>query len=342
MKILYLSCHAVLEYDELRILNDLGYDVTSIGGYINPKSPHVDTRPPLMIDSNKDREHKIHQLFEINKKNGVPLEKCSYTLNKEVVDDYDVIYVMHNLEWLDINWKVIKNKIVVLRTFLNLGDTELRIQKYVKEGLKVLRCSPMEREIENYAGEHGIIRFLKYECDFKPRNILHDQVITFGQSVKQRGSWCGSELIESLSKELPFKIFGPENHEYKFWGGRLSYEDQLIQLATNSCYFFTGTFPAQYTLSFVEALMTGIPIVSMGKNLSQSIVSKYPFEVPYILDEIEGFYGDNVTDIKSKLQVLLADRKLNEEMSVREISLGKKLFSAEQNMYLWKDFFNSL
>jgi hypothetical protein len=212
----------------------------------------------------------------------------------------------------------------------------------VKEGLKVLRCSPMEREIENYAGEHGIIRFLKYECDFKPRNILHDQVITFGQSVKKRGSWCGSELIESLSKELPFTIFGPENHEYKFWGGRLSYEDQLIQLSTNSCYFFTGTFPAQYTLSFVEALMTGIPIVSMGKNLSQSIVSKYPFEVPYILDEIEGFYGDDVTDIKNKLQILIDDRKLNEEMSIKEISLGKKLFSAEQNMYLWKDFFNSL
>jgi len=127
-----------------------------------------------------------------------------------------------------------------------------------------------------------------------------------------------------------------------FGGGRLSYEDQLIQLATNSCYFFTGTFPAQYTLSFVEALMTGIPIVSMGKNLSQSIVSKYPFEVPYILDEIGGFYGDDLTDIKNKLQVILDDRKLNEEMSIKEISLGKKLFSAERNMYLWKDFFNSL
>lgn len=342
MKILYLSCHVVLEYDELRILNDLGYDVTSIGGYINPRTPHVDTRPPLLIDTNKDREQKIHNLFETNRKKRIPLEKCSYTLTKEVVDDYDIIYVMHNLEWLDINWEVIKNKIVVLRTFLNLGDTESRIQKYVKQGLKVLRCSPMEREIENYAGEHGIIRFLKYESDFKPRNILHDKVITFGQSVKQRGSWCGAELIESLSKELPFTIFGPSNDEYKFWGGRLSYEDQLIQLATNSCYFFTGTFPAQYTLSFVEALMTGIPIVSIGKNLSQSIVSKYPFEVPYILDEIDGYYGDDIIDIKNKLRLLIDDRKLNEEMSIKEISLGKKLFSAEQNMYLWKDFFNSL
>lgn len=342
MKILYLSCHVVLEYDELRILNDLGYDVTSIGGYINPKTPHVDTRPPLQIDSNKDRELKIHNLFETNRGKRIPLEKCSYTLTKEIVDDYDIIYVMHNLEWLDINWEIIKNKIVVLRTFLNLGDTELRIQNYIKKGLKVLRCSPIEREIENYAGEHGIIRFLKYESDFKPRNILHNKVITFGQSVKQRGSWCGAELIEGLSKELPFTIFGPANDEYKFWGGRLSYEDQLIQLATNSCYFFTGTFPAQYTLSFVEALMTGIPIVSMGKKLSQSIVSKYPFEVPYMLDEIDGFYGDSLVDIKNKLQLLLDDRKLNEEMSLKEISLGKKLFSAEQNMYLWKDFFNSL
>jgi len=342
MKILYLSCHIVLEYDELRILNQLGHDVTVIGGYIDPKNPHVDTRPPLDIDSNEERLQKIHNLHNLNLKRGIPPEKCSYILTKDVVDDYDIIYVMHKIDWLDTNWDVIKNKIVILRTFLNLGDSEQKIQKYVKQGLKVLRCSPKEREIENYAGEHGIIRFLKYESDFKQRNILYDDVITFGQHVKQRGSWCGAEIIEKISKELPFKIFGPGNEEYNFWGGRLSYEEQLINLSTHSCYFFTGTFPAQYTLSFIEALMTGIPIVSIGKNLSQTLVSKYPFEVPYILDEINGYYGDEILDIKNKLQLLINNKKLNEEISIKQKMLGKKHFSAEQNMCLWKDFLNSL
>ena len=52
MKILYLSCHSVLEYDEIRILSDLGYDVFSIGAYITPSIPHVDMRPSINIPSN--------------------------------------------------------------------------------------------------------------------------------------------------------------------------------------------------------------------------------------------------------------------------------------------------
>ena len=62
MKILYLSCHLVLEYDELRILTELGHDVTVIGGYIDPRNPHVDTRPALNIESNEQRRNKIHEL----------------------------------------------------------------------------------------------------------------------------------------------------------------------------------------------------------------------------------------------------------------------------------------
>jgi len=34
-----------------------------------------------MIDSNKDREHKINKLFETNKSKRIPLEKCSLYFN---------------------------------------------------------------------------------------------------------------------------------------------------------------------------------------------------------------------------------------------------------------------
>ena len=343
MKILYLSCHIVLEYDELRILNQLGHDVTVIGGYIDPRTPHVDTRPPLNIIPNQDRVDKIHKLHSDNMNLGIAPENCSNTLTKEVVDDYDVIYIMHRIDWVEKNWEIIKNKIVIIRTIgQNLENDELKIQEYTKKGLKVLRYSPKERELKNYAGENGLIRFLKYETDFKPRNIINDTVISFGQSVKMRGNSCGSSLMEKLSKEISFKLYGPNNQECGFSGGRISYDEQLNELATNACYFYTGTFPAQYTLNFIEALMSGIPIVSIGKNLSQKLVRNYPFEVPYLLDEINGFYGDDIIDIKNKLQLLIDYKKLNEDVSLKQKELAKKLFSVEHNINLWKEFLENL
>jgi len=343
MKILYMSCHIVLEYDELRILNELGHDITVIGGYIDPKNPHVDTRPPLDIDSNEERRQKIHNLYNTNLKRGISPESCSNTLTKEVVDDYDIIYVMHKMDWVEKNWDIIKNKLVILRTIgQNLENDELKVKKYINKGLKVLRYSPKERELKNYAGEHGLIRFLKYKSDFKTRENKHNFVISFGQNINQRGSWCGSSIIESVAKSLPFKLYGPNNEKYDFWEGRLSYEQQLEKYATNNCYLYTGTFPAQYTLNFIEALMTGIPIVSIGKKLSQELVQPYPFEVPHILDEINGYYYDDVNDIIKKLRELINDNGHNQQISQKQIELATNMFSVEKNINQWSKFLNNL
>lgn len=338
-----MSCHIVLEYDELRILNELGHDVTVIGGYIDPKNPHVDTRPSLDINSNLERREKIDSLYNLNFKKGISAENCSNTLIKDVVDDYDVIYVMHKLDWIEKNWNIIKNKIVVLRTIgQNLDNDEIKIKKYVDLGVKVLRYSPKERDFKNYAGEHGLIRFLKYKSDFKIRENKHDYVISFGQNINQRGNWCGSSIIESVAKSVPFKLYGPNNEFYSFWEGRLSYEQQLEKYATNACYLYTGTFPAQYTLNFIEALMAGVPIVSIGKELSQKLVQSYPFEVPYILDEINGYYFDETEKIIEKLKELIENKTLNSEISKKQIELATNLFSVEKNIQKWKEFLNSL
>jgi glycosyltransferase involved in cell wall biosynthesis len=343
MKILYLSCHVVLEFDELRILNQLGHDVTVIGGYLDPKNPHVNTRPPLNIETNKEREQKIHRLFEYNKNKGIPIENCSNTLTKEVVDDYDCIIVMHKMDWVEKNWDIIKNKIVILRTIgQNLKNNELSIKPYIEKGLKVLRYSPKERELNSYAGEHGLIRFLKYKSDFKERKNEKKCVITFGQNISERKNWCGSSVIETVSKRLPFKLYGPKNESYLFNGGKLSYDNQLDEYAKNSCYLYTGTFPALYTLNFIEAMLAGIPIVSVGKKLSQTFVEPYPFEVPYILDEINGYYLDDVDSIVNTLNILLEDNDINEQISNNQIELADNLFSVEKNINKWNDFLNNL
>ena len=126
------------------------------------------------------------------------------------------------------------------------------------------------------------------------------------------------------------------------WGGRLSYEQQLEKYATNACYLYTGTFPAQYTLNFIEALMSGIPIVSIGKELSQKLIQPYPFEVPYILDEIDGYYYDDVNDIIKKLRELIDDKDHNQRISQKQIELATNMFSVEKNINQWNTFLNNL
>ena len=52
MKMLYVSCHSVLEYDELRMLDSIGIEVFSLGTYLNPNEDwHAKTRPKLKLNN---------------------------------------------------------------------------------------------------------------------------------------------------------------------------------------------------------------------------------------------------------------------------------------------------
>lgn len=327
MKILYISCHSILEYDELRILHDLGHEVFSIGAYINPKTPHVSIRPPLNYDIDP------FLLDQYNK----------YNLSKEFIDNFDCVIVMHLLSIIEKHWDVLKNKITILRTIgQSVDNNELQLHKYVKEGLKILRYSPKERDINNYAGESGLIRFLKYQSDFKPRNVTKKSLISFGQSIKQRGRHCGASYIEEIATKVPFKLFGPNNESYNFFGGFLSYEEQLNELATNSCYLYTGTYPAQYTLNFIEAMLAGIPIISLGEEITYKLIDKFPLEVPSILDKVSGYHYNNIDDIVEQCNKLLNDTSFGDAISKKQIEIGANLFSAECNKHAWNNFLNYL
>jgi hypothetical protein len=72
------------------------------------------------------------------------------------------------------------------------------------------------------------------------------------------------------------------------------------------------------------------------------MVESYPFEVPYILDEVSGYSYDDMDKIVDTLNELIMDKKLNEEVSRKQSELGIRLFSVEENIHQWKDFLNNL
>lgn len=344
LNILYMSTHAVLEYDEIRLLDDLGYNVTSIGAYITPLKPHVDIRPSLNIKHNIELENKIHHMFNLNKNNGIELNMCSKVLHKDVIDDYDVVIIMEKIEWIELNWELLKNKIVILRTIGQSNETlELKIKKYLDNGIHVIRYSPTEERVKNFAGQSTLIRFLKYQSDFKNRSITpNDKLISIGQDIKNRIDACFGNVIEEVATRLNFVLYGTNNENYSFYGGSSSYFELIDILSQSGCYLYTGTYPAPYTLNFIEALMSGIPIISIGQNWYNSKFYDYNSEVPNILN-IHGIdCANNINDIISLYNKYTQDQNYATEISCKQIDIASKMFSVEKNKYKWKEYIDTL
>lgn len=334
MNILYLSCHSILEYDELKLFEELGYDYFSIGAYINPQKPHDEKRPALTHEYN---EHLASVSMVHNQNN----------LHPEQIEWADVIIIMHVPEWIEHNWEKMKHKRVIWRTIgQSTQDVEQRLMTFRKEGLEVLRYSPGEANIPGYIGSSGLIRFYKDPEEF--RGWIGDsptegvqQVVTFAQSMRSRGEFCNFDAFAKATQGLPAKVYGPNNQDAgELNGGLLSYQDLKTTLRTSRAYFYTGTHPASYVLNLIEAWMTGIPVVAIGHKLGNS--PHFPgqtYEVPELINNgIDGFCSDNPELWTDYLRNLLEDaafaRKIGDAGRARAI----ELFGKENIKQQWKEY----
>jgi len=337
MNILYISCHSILEYDELRMFHDLGHTVYSIGGYINPRKPHVDIRPPLNFDVSEIHESAYRRMRSVLHKNPITTDYTS-----EFLDLFDAIVVMHLPDVIKKNWRLFKGRKVIWRTIGQSNpDIENHMKSFVSEGLQVVRYSPMERFLENYCGELATIRFIKYPVDYISWEGSNLTASTFVQSLGDRKDACNASVIESIASNVDFSLYGLNNSGYSFWKGYLRPEEQFKVLSKSRAYFYTGTHPAQYTLNFIEAMLAGTPIVSIGCGLAH-IPSKFPFEVPDILNRIDSLYSDDLEDLKKMIHRLLNDFDYAKMVSDKQKIIANDLFSFEKNGYLWDNVLNSL
>jgi glycosyltransferase involved in cell wall biosynthesis len=70
---------------------------------------------------------------------------------------------------------------------------------------------------------------------------------------------------EEATEGLPRTFAGPGSE--KIGGlGALPYDEMRDYLRRIRAYLYTGTQPASYTLGLIEAMMTGVPVVSIGPD----------------------------------------------------------------------------
>lgn len=333
MNILYLSCHSVLEYLETKLLTEIGHNVFSFGSYVNPAQPHDIKRPGFDGAYN---DHLLSVVIQCSKEN----------LHQELIDWADAIIVMHRADWISYNWHKMKNKKVIWRTIgQSVKDVEGSLALFRTEGLKIVRYSPEENRIPGYIGEDAIIRFYQDDNEFKGWIGNETKVITVVQSMKKRGAFCGYDIFDNVTNGLPRVVYGPDNVDIECNGGQLTYDQLKHQLRKNRVYFYTGTYPASYTLAFIEAFMTGIPIVAIGESLYNLgyYENHLMYEVHKIIKNgVNGYVSDNLDELKKYINMLLNDHELARKIGEEGRKTAIELFGINTIKKQWTDFLNNL
>jgi hypothetical protein len=332
VKIHYLSCHSILEYDEVQLLTDLGHEVFSNGAYIDPAG-HI-TLPRPGIKNAKRYDEYIPLAMNLPKTN----------LPSELIDPFDVIIVMHSPDVIIHNWNKIKHKKVIWRTIgQSTGGVELSLKPMRDEGLKIIRYSPNERRIPNYIGEDVLIRFCKDENELSGWHGDGRGVVSFAQSLKGRRTHCHYDEVISVMERFNGTVYGPGNDDLgQYNGGAVPYETQIKKMQEARVMPYGGTAPASYTLSFIEALMIGLPIVAINNHMANIIYGFDFYEVEEILVSIGGIVCGSVDEMILKTEELLSNEAYAKEVSDKQRKYAIEVFGKKKIIKQWEDFLNNI
>lgn len=328
MRILYVSVHEVLEYDEVKLFTELGYECFSHGPYCRPHLGSL-LRPPI---PEMTYDPHFANLVDHSPKDD---------LHPDLIKDKDIIIIMHTPSIVINNWEKIKHKRVIWRSIgQSVASVEKVLQPYCDQGLEIVRYSPRERMIPGYIGEDAVIRFYKDPEEYQGWVGNKNQIMTLNQLMKRRAIDCNYYFFHEICKEFSVKLFGRGNEGLPESAGELNYEQLKQELRENRIFFYTGTQVTSYTLGFIESFMTGIPIVSIGEKLGNHQFHKQQtFEIQDIIENgKEGFVSDDILELKKYLYELLNNYDLAKKISENARKKAIQLFGKETIKNQWKQY----
>ncbi len=335
MKILYMSCHEILEYDECLLFTEMGHQVYSLGAYTHPYGDEGRKRPGIP---------------------GMPYEphftelatRYGKELHPEILEGIDAVIIMHTPEYIEQNWSVLQQYManggrVIWRSIgQSIPHVERRLRPFRERGLEIVRYSPAEQTIPQSVGADAIIRFYKDPAEFDHWNGAQTKIINFTQSLKQRAKFTGYDVFMQVVDGFDWGIGGPGNEEFgDRWLGMVSYENQKQILRDNRVFFYHGTYPASYTLSLMEAMMTGIPVVAVGPKYGngKDFSDQSTYEVQDIIQNgINGFVSNSIQGMREAVKMLLDDPERAKQISLYGRQRAIELFGKEQIKAQWKRY----
>ena len=359
MNIVLLLAHSIEEHDQVRLLSSLGYDVFSIGAYADPAHPGDDKRPPIpeAADHPELRAACQTRREEREGRDGPPGDRIDWAkadLPDAVIEWADVL-ICHHIEhtWLVPQWSRLRHKRVIWRTVGQSVEHNERLMRPLRDaGLQIVRYSPKERNIPGYLGEDALIRFWKDPAEWGGWTGEAPRIINVTQHLRQREPWTNWSFWEAATAGLPRVPLGPGS-EAIGGPGALDYDTMRQWLRSSRAYLYTGTQPASYTLGLIEAMMTGIPVVSIGPSWMRAFpYGPALFEGHELTGKRPGLWGgqwveddtvrqldfDDPTDARLALRCLLDDEDMARQMGADQRQRAIELFGRETVGRAWRDF----
>jgi hypothetical protein len=339
MNLLVLSSHAILEYDDLRLFSGLGFEVFMPGGYSNPAQPGEHLRPALpevpyhaALDALCHVQRVKHEGQSADF--GI-VDWAKADLHPDLIEWADVIMVNCFPDtWIGGQWERIRHKRVVWRTIGQSSPRlEIEMRQYAAQGMEIVRYSPAERRafepLGVFAGENAMIRFAKDPADFWPWMGDVEAVGNVTQNLDTRGDHCGLGFWQAATKGLPTMLAGTGS-ERLGGTGELSYGGMRAYLAHLRAYLYLGTQPASYTLGLMEALLAGVPVVSILPD---------EMWLPRLFEghEIAPLSGSPAV-AHDELRALLADREYAAGVGRVGREYAAELFGVEPIGRQWLDY----
>jgi hypothetical protein len=277
----------------------LGHRIFSCGSYLNPETPAEGIRPSLRLHQDPDWIN----IFSRTGCRDNPL-----ILSKEFLSKFDYIIAMHGHEFIFNNLKNFSRKNIVF--WRGIGQSNLviesRLKLLKKSGVRLIRYSPMESKTIGFAGEDYLIRFYKKESEFKQIENKNLNGFLCYNGILQRQNFNDWNLSKDFILKNNFKIFGESNESIDSSSRFLSPEEQIHLYKSHSKIFCLSSFPAPYTLGFIEAIMSDAEI----------FVCKHGAE----WDERFSF-GQNYNRIQQNIYSFYPDKKIRELFSERTAKL---------------------
>ena len=344
MRIVLALLHSIEEHDQVKLLTSLGYEVFSIGSYSDLKGDGM--RPDLLKEGTlypklieachaKRIEHEGENL---QTPAGVvdPIDWAKADLPDELIEWMDVLIVHHaEHTFIPNNWTRLREAgvRVIWRTVgQSVEHNERTMAPFRRDGLEIIRYSPKEENIPGYIGKDALIRFYADPAEWQGWTGDDPLVINITQDLYRRDPYTNWGFWERTTLDLPRMALGPGSEEIG-GPGALTYYEMQGWLRSARCYLYTGTQPASYTLGLIEALMTGIPVVSIGPGH----MDIFPYG-PLLFEggELAAQSFDTPEDATSALRLLLNDKGFADAYSCHQRTVAIETFGIDRVAKAWR------
>jgi glycosyltransferase involved in cell wall biosynthesis len=150
-----------------------------------------------------------------------------------------------------------------------------------------------------------------------------------------RGHAVGYPYWLAATAGLPTMPAGKGSEHMPSGLGALQYDMMLAYLRTQRVYLYTGTTPASYTLGLIEAMMSGVPVVSID---AESWGDGWDGADLFEGDTIAGIAPRGVKAAREMLANILTQPDLAASLSRQSHERAVSMFGIEHVGAQWRAF----